>query len=389
MIRKNDSINTKTNILNDVINDSNSKTKIIHKELEKKDKIFKQGNLLTFFKKDIVLTDNKLNSTNNPCKINTNLPEFPKDKPVTIYSWNVAGLRAILKREYFTEFIKKENPDILCLNETKIDDDLIYNSNTLFNKSKKSLSNKEEYNFLKLLGKEYQAFYNCCKVKKGYSGVAIFTKYKPLSVKYGIGIEEHDQEGRVITMEFEDLYVVATYIPNAGEGLKRLAYRVNKWDVKFQSYLINLRDGNNTDVKNNKAENIELNKENTKINNDNNKKIKKHVIWIGDINVCPQEIDIHNPIKNENCSGFTIEERNSFAYFLKEGFIDTFRQRNPDVIKYSFWNYKFNNRALNKGWRLDNIVVNKEAYEYIINSEILNEYMGSDHCPIKATWFKI
>ena len=157
-------------------------------------------------------------------KDTSSFPEFPCDQPVSIYSWNVAGLRAILKKDHFKEFLTKEKPDILCLNETKIDDDLI-----------------QKNNFDQILGKEYLAYFNCCKVKKGYSGTAIFTKYKPIQVSYGIGIPKHDGEGRVINMEFKDFYLIATYIPNAGEGLKRLSYRVDEWDKDFQSYLNKLK----------------------------------------------------------------------------------------------------------------------------------------------------
>ena len=267
-------------------------------------------------------------------------PEFPIDQPVSIYSWNVAGLRAILKKDNFKEFLTKENPDILCLNETKIDDDLILKNN-----------------FDQILGKDYLAYFNCCKIKKGYSGTAIFTRYKPIQVSYGIGIQKHDGEGRVINMEFEDFYLIATYIPNAGEGLKRLSYRVDEWDKDFQNYL-------------------------------NKLKLTKHVVWIGDTNVCHKEIDIANPKGNLKSAGFTIEERTSFDNFLNSGYIDTWRKRNEDVVKYSYWSMMGNAREKNKGWRLDYTIVDEEGNNYVKESEILTEYKGSDHCPIKIVWQK-
>lgn len=261
--------------------------------------------------------------------------QFPKDKEVKIYSWNVAGLRSFIKKPYFKEFLNKENPDILCFNETKITNDIV---------------NKE--NFMDLLGKDYLSYFNCSNTKKGYSGVAVYTKYKPISIKNGIGIDKHDEEGRVITLEFENFYLISTYIPNAGEGLKRLEYRIEEWDKDFQSFVVDLKN-------------------------------KKHILWIGDINVCHKEIDIANPKGNLRSAGFTIEERNSFDSFLNKGFVDSWRIRNENVKKYSYWSFFGNARSKNVGWRLDYGIVNEEGNKYIVESEILNEYFGSDHCPIK------
>lgn len=271
-------------------------------------------------------------------KQSSEISEIPNDAEVRIYSWNVAGLRAVLKKPGWKEFIDAENPDILCLNETKVDENTI-----------------EKNNFDNLLGSSYKAYFNCSQSKQGYSGTAIFTKFKPLTVKYGIGKQEHDDEGRVITMEFDKFFLVATYIPNAGEGLKRLAYRVKEWDVAFQAYLEEL------------------------------KKIKS-VIWSGDINVAHQEIDIHDPKANKFSAGFTTDERNSFAKFLENGWIDTFRDINKDLVMYSYWTYFFNCRAKNKGWRLDYFIVDDNSKKSVVNSEILTHYFGSDHCPIKLTW---
>lgn len=269
-----------------------------------------------------------------------NLPEIPRDKDISIYSWNVAGLRSILKKGLLQSFVEKENPDILCLNETKVDEEIV---------SKENYSN--------LFGSQYYGYFNCCNVnvKKGYSGTAIFTKFQPISVKFGFDNEEHDNEGRVITMEYYDFYIVATYIPNAGEGLKRLEYRVNSWDKDFQNYIIKLS-------------------------------LVKHLIWIGDLNVCHKEIDIHNPKSNLKSPGFTKEERISFSSFLEMGFIDTFRERNKETVKYSFWSTISNARTSNKGWRLDYAIVNNQADPRIKESDILTEYYGSDHCPIKVVW---
>lgn len=263
---------------------------------------------------------------------------IPNDVQLRIYSWNVAGLRAVLKKPGWKEFIDAENPDILCLNETKVDESTI-----------------EKNNFENLLGSNYKAYFNCSQSKQGYSGTAIFTKFKPLAVTYGIGKQEHDDEGRVITMEFDKFFLVATYIPNAGEGLRRLGYRVKQWDVDFQAYLEDLKK-------------------------------KKSVIWGGDINVAHQDIDIHDPKGNKFSAGFTTEERNSFSEFLKNGWVDTFRDMNKDVVLYSYWTYFFNCRAKNKGWRLDYFIVDENSKKNVVNSEILTNYLGSDHCPIKLTW---
>lgn len=269
------------------------------------------------------------------------LPEIKQGQQLRIYSWNINGLRAVTKKNDFKNFIDKEKADILALNETKISDENLKNESSLKN----------------IAGNGYEGFFNCCQTKKGYSGVAIFTKYKPISVVKGIGISKHDEEGRALTMEFNDFFVIATYIPNAGQNLVRLKYRVEEWDKAFQEYLIGLSS-------------------------------KKNVIWLGDINVCPEEIDIANPKGNLRSAGFTIEERNSFKEFLDKGFIDTFRKLHPETVKYSYFSNFGNAREKNKGWRLDNIVVNQKAMENVVESEILNEYYGSDHCPIKLTWGK-
>ncbi len=232
-----------------------------------------------------------------------------------------------------------ESPDIFCLNETKIDI-------TALKKDKLD----------KLYSETYQSYWNCCKVKSGYSGVAIFSKYKPLKVTYGIDIDEHDQEGRVVTAEFPNFYIVSVYVVNSGEGLRRLDYRTKEWDVAFFNYLHSLRE-------------------------------KKDVILCGDLNVAHGEIDVYDPKGKEKQSGFTPEERNSFSKFLDIGYLDTFRHLYPEEKKFSYFTpRRVNFRKENKGWRLDYFVINKTAQERLVNSEILTEYEGSDHVPIKLTW---
>jgi len=262
-----------------------------------------------------------------------------ENENLKIYSWNVNGIRAGIKKGTFHEFLNKEDPDILCLNETKIDDEKI-----------------KELKFDKLLNHKYLSYWNCSKAKLGYSGVAILTKFKPDKVTYGINHEEHDQEGRVVTLEYSTFFIVAVYVPNAGDGCRRLDYRVHKWDVAFHEYLDDL------------------------------KKVKD-VIVCGDLNVAHHPIDIARPKSNEGCSCYTIEERNSFTGLLTRGYVDTFRHLYPDVIKYTHFSARLkSNIEKNVGWRLDYFLVNREAMQRLINSEILNEYIGSDHSPIKLTF---
>jgi len=186
--------------------------------------------------------------------------------------------------------------------------------------------------------------------------VAIFTKYKPLNIIYGIDMEEHDQEGRVITLEFPRFYLVSVYVPNAGEGLKRLEYRVSNWDIAFFDFLRNLKN-------------------------------KKNVILCGDLNVAHKEINIYTPKGHLKSAGFTLVERNSFTKFLESGFIDTFRHLYPNNVKFSYFTARVKSQKdENKGWRLDYFVVNNQALDYLIDSDILLDYDGSDHCPVKLVW---
>ncbi len=196
----------------------------------------------------------------------------------------------------------------------------------------------------------YDSYWNYAE-KKGYSGTAIYTKHKPLSVRYGIGIEEHDHEGRVITLEYGDFFFITVYVPNAQDGLKRLDYRM-KWEDDFLSYI------------------KELDKQ-------------KPVIFCGDLNVAHEEIDLKNPKTNHNNPGFTDEEREKFSTLLQSGFKDTFRTLHPDDPTYSWWSYRFHAREKNVGWRIDYFVVSERLMPQVTSASILTEVMGSDHCPVE------
>ena len=243
-----------------------------------------------------------------------------------IVSWNVAGLRACLNKG-FDRFFEDEKADIYCLQETKI---------------------LEEQNPFHPLG--YREFLFPAE-KKGYSGTMIYSKIKPSSVKYGIGDLEYDNEGRIITLEFENFYLVTCYVPNSKRELVRLDSRMRFEDL-LRNYLNNLRK-------------------------------KKNVIYCGDLNVSHQEIDIKNPGQNRRNAGFTDEERNKMTELLDSGFIDTFRYLYPKEIKYSWWSYMRNVRSKNIGWRLDYFLVNKEFINEVVDSKILTDIEGSDHCPIE------
>lgn len=241
-----------------------------------------------------------------------------------------------MKKKDLYKLIEDEKPNIICFGETKI--------------SCPFVDTEEELN-KKIKGYRYR-YWSPCLVKNGYSGTAIFSKKKPLNVTYGIESNSIDQEGRVITLEFEKFYLLHVYTPNAGEGLKRLDYRVKKWDVAFRKFVINL----------NKT---------------------KPVIVTGDLNVAHREIDIHNPKGNLKSSGFTIEERNSFSKLLKDAkMIDTFRHFNPNKQIYSYWGYRFNLREKNKGWRIDYFLVPEKVINWVKKSGILTDVIGSDHAPI-------
>lgn len=244
-----------------------------------------------------------------------------------LISWNVNGLRACVQKG-FLDYFKEVDADIFCIQESKLQEGQID---------------------LELEG--YNQYWNYAE-KKGYSGTAIFTRIKPLSVSYGIGIEEHDKEGRVITIELEDYYVITVYTPNSQNELARLDYRM-KWEDDFKNYLKSLEKN-------------------------------KPVIVCGDLNVAHKEIDLKNPKTNRKNAGFTDEEREKFTNLLASGFIDTFRYFNPDVTGiYSWWSYRFNARKNNAGWRIDYFIVSDLLKDRLISADIHTEVLGSDHCPVE------
>lgn len=243
-----------------------------------------------------------------------------------LISWNVNGLRACVTKG-FLDFMKKEDADIFCIQETKLQEGQID---------------------LDLPG--YFQYWNYAE-KKGYSGTAVFTKKEPLSVSYGIGIEEHDHEGRVITLEYPDFYIITVYTPNSQEELARLSYRM-QWEEDFLSYLKTLEK-------------------------------KKPVIFCGDLNVAHKEIDLKNPKTNRKNAGFTDEERERFTVLTESGFIDTFRHFYPDKEGiYSWWSYRFSARAKNAGWRIDYFLVSDCLKDRLKDALIYTDILGSDHCPV-------
>ena len=244
-----------------------------------------------------------------------------------LISWNVNGLRSCMGKG-FMDFFDSVDADIFCLQEIKLSEGQIE-------------WNKENY----------YSYWNYAE-KKGYSGTAVFSKEKPLSVKYGIGIDEHDHEGRVITLEFENFYMVTVYTPNSQRELTRLEYRM-KWEDDFRNFLNDLRK-------------------------------TKPVVVTGDMNVAHKEIDLKNPKTNRKNAGFTDDERQKMTELLDSGFIDTFRYFYPDVEqKYSWWSYMFKSREKNAGWRIDYFLASKELEDRLISAEIHDKVLGSDHCPIE------
>ncbi len=241
-------------------------------------------------------------------------------------SWNVNGLRACITKG-FEDIFKELDADFFCLQETKM-----------------------QAGQCDFSPEGYEAFFNYAD-KKGYSGTAIFSKHKPLSVAYGIGIDEHDHEGRVITLEMPDFFLVTVYTPNSQDELKRLDYRM-RWEDDFQAYLKKLD-------------------------------AQKPVIVCGDMNVAHQEIDIKNPKTNRRNAGFTDEEREKFGSLLSKGFTDTFRFKHPDEVTYSWWSYRFRAREKNAGWRIDYFVTSERLNDKIKDAKIHTQIMGSDHCPVE------
>ena len=244
-----------------------------------------------------------------------------------LISWNVNGLRACVGKNFMEDF-QKLDADVFCLQETKLQEGQI-----------------------DLTMPGYHQYWNYAE-KKGYSGTAVFTKEEPLSVAYGIGMEEHDHEGRVITLEFPDFYLVTVYTPNSQDGLKRLDYRM-QWEDDFLAYIKGLDE-------------------------------KKPVIYCGDLNVAHQEIDLKNPKTNRKNAGFTDEERAKMTTVLSSGFVDTFRYFYPDAEGiYCWWSYRFRAREKNAGWRIDYFIVSERLKERLAGASIHTEIFGSDHCPVE------
>ncbi len=243
-------------------------------------------------------------------------------------SWNVNGLRAC-EGKGFSETFRQLDADFFCLQETKM---------------------QEGQLDLKFDG--YQSYWNYAD-KKGYSGTAIFTRHTPLNVTYGIGIDQHDHEGRVITLEMDNFYLVTCYTPNSQDGLKRLDYRM-QWEDDFRQYLKGLD-------------------------------AKKPVILCGDLNVAHEEIDLKNPKTNRQNAGFTDQEREQFTTLLNNGFIDTFRTLYPEQVTYSWWSYRFQARQKNAGWRIDYFVTSNRLKSQIEDAKIHTDILGSDHCPVELT----
>lgn len=251
------------------------------------------------------------------------------DNSIKLVSWNVNGLRACVGHGFQDSF-KALDADLFCLQETKL-----------------------QAGQLDLSFEGYESFWNYAD-KKGYSGTAIYSRIHPLSVSYGIGKDEHDHEGRVITAELPDFHLVCVYVPNSQDGLRRLEYRMS-WEDDFRSYLLKLESTG------------------------------KPVVVCGDLNVAHNDIDLKNPDTNHLNAGFTDEERGKFGALLESGFTDSWRSLNPDTVKYSWWSYRMRSRERNVGWRIDYFLLSNSLRNRIQAAEIHNEIFGSDHCPVSLT----
>jgi len=248
------------------------------------------------------------------------------DTGLKFVSWNVNGLRAVAAKGFADVFVGLD-ADFFCLQETKL-----------------------QAGQLDLEFPGYESYWNYAD-KKGYSGTAVYTRHTPLSVRYGMGVDEHDHEGRLITLEYERFCLVCVYVPNSQDGLKRLDYRM-RWEDAMRSYLLSLG---------------------------------KPVVLCGDLNVAHREIDLKNPSTNHFNAGFTDEERAKFSELLQAGFVDSWRFQHPEEVKYSWWSYRMNARERNAGWRIDYFIVSDAIKDRIVSTDIHNEIFGSDHCPVELT----
>lgn len=246
-----------------------------------------------------------------------------------LFSWNVNGIRSVLNKGEFQKFLTQHQPDILCLQETKAE------------------SHQVTFGF-EMSG--YAQYWNSAQ-KKGYSGTAIFTKKKPTNVTYGLGISKHDQEGRVINLEFDDYFLVNVYTPNSKRELERLSYRTQEWDVDFLKHVKQLEK-------------------------------QKPVIFCGDLNVAHKEIDLARPNDNHRNAGFTIEERTSFDLIVKAGFLDSFREFSNESGQYTWWSFQTDARSRNVGWRIDYFCLSPILRKRLTKANIHADMMGSDHCPV-------
>lgn len=248
-----------------------------------------------------------------------------------LISWNVNGLRAC-REKGFEDTLSRLDPDVICIQETKL-----------------------QARQIDLRPEGYETYWNYAE-KKGYSGTAIFTKHKPIGVELGIGVSEHDHEGRALTMEMERFYLVCVYVPNSQDGLRRLDYRM-RWEDDFLAYIRRLDQD-------------------------------KPVVVCGDLNVAHQDIDLKNPKTNHQNPGFTDEERGKFSCLLAGGFIDTYRTLYPDRVEYSWWSYRFRARQKNIGWRIDYFLASSRLRDEVRDAKILTDILGSDHCPVELDIFE-
>ncbi len=273
-------------------------------------------------------------------QVNTPLDQ---NKVYKIIHWNIAGLKQLLNKKELDELIKNEKPDFVCFNETKIDNEAIKSM-----KLSDTFKNKYKLN----------SYWNCSVEKKGYSGTGILTSLEPKSVSYGINVNKHDKEGRVLTLEFDKFYLISCYTPNAGEGLKRVDYRVKEWDKDFFEYINSLKN-------------------------------KKDIILCGDLNVARENLDIFEPKGKEKLAGFSKQEKESFKKFLDMGYVDTFRELHKEEKKYSFFSRRTKGKESNKGWRLDYFVINKDSKNIVVKESDMidkDKYNASDHIPLVFTF---